>query len=109
MQLEVSKGKGLEVVIQQCLGRRLSLAKVALEFLAELMNNNIAREKMEHERSFFFWIVTRRLSEEDAGFVKLADTLLDRCSDKEKNIVQMAELNWYGPLVKWLHEGGSSN
>lgn len=98
-QLLVVDAKGVELAII-CLGRQI-LAEATLTLLVEMMNNESARREMELNKYFFVWVATYR-NGDDAKTGGLADILLTRLSDKDENIVKMAEVHWYDPLVKRL-------
>lgn len=100
----MSDAGGVEVALK-CLGRGNSLDKPAAALLLELLKDNHARVKLEHSKTAFLSLVTSYLQKRDTEVVRTVQLILDQLSDKDENIVKMAEANWCTPLIRRLCDG----
>lgn len=105
----MAEAGGVEQIVR-CLAREISVAKAAVNLLLELLKdgelgkNSVVYTKLEQQRSAIFCLVTLTTGK-DPEAAKSAHLVLTMLADDDKNVVQMAKVNWFSPLITRFHQG----
>ncbi|KVI07620.1 Armadillo [Cynara cardunculus var. scolymus] len=89
------------------LARKIEESKLALQLLMELSENDVARNIIGSSQGCILLLVTLSGSD-DAQAAEDAKQLLENLSFLHQNIVQMANANHFGPLLRLLSSGSES-
>lgn len=89
------------------LARKIEESKLALQLLMELSKNDVARNIIGSSQGCILLLVTLSGSD-DAQAANDAKQLLENLSFLHQNIVQMANANYFGPLLHLLSSGSES-
>lgn len=107
---------GVEQVVR-CLARNISVSKLAVALLRELIQpslpgkpfpNSRFYNKLSQDPTALLLLVTL-LNGGDVEAAQNATEILEELCDKDQNIVEMAKVNWYIPLMDRLRNGSNES
>lgn len=97
--------KAIECIVCS-LARKVEESKLALKLLLELSRSNAVRNSIGNVQGCILLLVTMS-SSDDTQAAKDAQELLDNLSCLDHNVIQMANANFFGPLLRLLSSGTS--
>ncbi|KAM7467663.1 hypothetical protein LguiB_015225 [Lonicera macranthoides] len=95
--------KAIEYIVCS-LARKVEESKLALKLLLELSRSNPVRNSIGNVQGCVLLLVTMS-SSDDTQAAKDAQELLDNLSCLDHNVIQMANANFFGPLLRLLSSG----
>ncbi|KAG5558892.1 hypothetical protein RHGRI_008741 [Rhododendron griersonianum] len=96
----------IELIVHS-LARKVNESKAALKLLLELSRNDVVRNLIGRVQGCILLVVTMS-SSDDPQAAKDAHEILGNLSFLDENVVQMANANYFGPLLRLLSSGTES-
>lgn len=88
----------------RCLARKPEESKCALQLLLELCKSNVVRDLAGRVQGCILLLVTISNSD-DSEAAEYAEKILETLSFLDQNVIQMARLNYFQPLLQHLCSG----
>nr|GMC58187.1 U-box domain-containing protein 44-like [Ipomoea batatas] len=95
-----SEYKAIEPIVR-CLARKPEESKCALQLLLELCKSNVVRDLAGRVQGCILLLVTISNSD-DTEAAEYAEKILETLSFLDQNVIQMARLNYFQPLLQHL-------
>ncbi|PSS04478.1 U-box domain-containing protein [Actinidia chinensis var. chinensis] len=103
----IAKVDNAILFIVRSLIRKVEESKSALQLLLELSRSNVVRNLIGSVQGCILLLVTISRSD-DTQAAKDANELLENLSFHDQNVIQMANANYFGPLLRLLSSGSES-
>lgn len=108
LQVRIAEVENAVEYIVKSLARRIEESKLAVALLLELSKNNMVRDRIGKVQGCILILVTI-LTNENTQAARDAKDLLEILSFDDQNVVQMAKVNYFKPLLQRITSGFFSN